>query len=142
MAWVAVVEVIEDNLLFPHLLILVELFLCRCLAFCEMFMRHKQFHSPFSLPSLRTRVSGRLVFLMIRCVLHAPVPSVVHDISSRCGMWEVVLIFVLLLTFLCLFRDCRLYPRCSRGAFSMSKLRSQPHCPLSWGSMEECSPPC
>lgn len=39
MAWVAVVEVIEDNRPSPHLLILVELFLYRCLAFCDTFMR-------------------------------------------------------------------------------------------------------
>lgn len=37
MAWVAVVEVIEDNLLSTHLLILVKLFLCRCFAFCDTF---------------------------------------------------------------------------------------------------------
>lgn len=31
-------------------------------------------------------------------------------------MWEVVLIFMLFLTFLTPFRDCRHYSRCSRGA--------------------------
>lgn len=38
-------------------------------------------------------------------------PIAAHDIGSRCGMWEVVLIFVLFLTFLKLLRDYRQYPR-------------------------------
>lgn len=67
-AWVAVVEVIEDNLPTQRLLILVELFFDRFLAFCDTFMslctRSKQFHPPFYLYlSLGTLVSGKLIFL-------------------------------------------------------------------------------
>lgn len=53
-------------------------------------------------------------------------PIVAHDISSRCGMREVVLIFVLFLTFLGPLRDCRQYPRCSRGAFPVPYATSVP----------------
>lgn len=53
-------------------------------------------------------------------------PIVAHDISSRCGMREVVLIFLLFLTFLSQLRNCRQYPRCSREAFPVPYATSVP----------------
>lgn len=127
MAWVAVVEVIEDNLPSPHLLILVELFLYRCLAFCDTFMRlctrSKQSHPlvcHFLYISWENLASAKFIFPEdLMCSSSACAPIIAHDISSRCGMWEVVLIFVLFLTFLSPFWDYRQYPRCSRGVFSV-----------------------
>lgn len=92
MVWMAVVEVTEDNLLYPHL-ILVKLFLCMCFAFCPAFIklstRRKTFPLAIShflyIPGIL--VSRKFVFLEIRrFLLSACVPTVAYDISSRCGM--------------------------------------------------------
>lgn len=130
-AWVAVVEVIEDNLPSRHLLVLVELFLCRRPARawgCER--GSKQIHpqcTVLPLPSLGAAGVWKVHFpgaSLSSSSGHAPV--VAHDISSRCGMWGAVLIFVLFLTFLNPLRDCRQYPRCSRGAFPVPYATSVP----------------
>lgn len=94
MAWVAVVEVIEVNLPSPHLLILVELFLYRCLAFCDTFVclctRTKQFH-PLVCHFLYISSEFSEVWKVrfpedLTSSSSARAPIVAHDISSRCGM--------------------------------------------------------
>lgn len=118
MARLAVVEVIEDNLLFPHLLILLGLFLCSHLAICGTFTRRKQSGAPFLLPCPRIAASGKFCFS--RCI---------QTLAPDVECWELLLMFVLFLTFLRLLRACRQYPRCSRGALSAAPVRRMPLSP-------------
>lgn len=124
MTRVAVVEVYEDNLPSLHLL-LVEVCLCVCLALCDTFMRlctrsenSSARNPPSSLPCPESCGVWKA---------HSPedsassfsarAPIAARDIGSRCGMWEVVLILVLFLTFLGPLRERRQYPRCKQGSF-------------------------
>lgn len=93
MAWVAVVEVIEDNLPSLHLLILVDLFFYRCLAFCDTLMRlclrsyNSTRNPPFSLPCPENSGVWKVHFPEDSVSsASARALIVAHDISSRCGM--------------------------------------------------------
>ncbi|MEQ2157881.1 hypothetical protein GOODEAATRI_006381 [Goodea atripinnis] len=88
MARLAVVEVIEDNLLFPHILILVRKFLYTRLVFCGTFTRRKQSRTPFFVTLPENSGFWKVLFFLMHSVssLNASVPSAARDISSRCGM--------------------------------------------------------
>lgn len=141
MAWVAVVEVIEDNLPSPHLLILVEMFFVQMLSVLwhiyEVLYVEQTIlpgNPSFALPCPENSGVWKVHFHEeFVGSSSARTPIVAHDISSRCGMWEVVLILMLFLTFLSLLWGCRQYPRCSRGAFSVAFTTSvPPHNRAAW----------
>lgn len=61
---------------------------------------------------LESSFSPRLVWFLKR-----PTPVLAHDINSRCGMWEVVLIFVLFLTFLSPAQRLQTVSQVQQGSF-------------------------